>query len=247
VEAFDLPPVYACSAPTIAVLKSSNVFTGGNANTLFLGYGAQSVTLTAQGDPTFVYSWSPSKGLSSTTIANPVFTPTEAGTFTFTVTAVNKDQCTRTASVTITVVDARCGTPTNPKVLVCNKGKAQCVTQSEVANLLRKGAQLGACGTTIAARESAQGEEAVAAQVVAFPNPFSRTVTIDILPETSGYATYQVTSPQGVLVKRLFAGQVEAGKTLHLELDGSNLPSGMYVGRYVSNGEVHATKLILKK
>jgi hypothetical protein len=83
--------------------------------------------------------------------------------------------------------------------------------------------------------------------VVAFPNPFSRTVTIDIRPETSGYATYQVTSPQGVLVKRLFAGQVEAGKVLRLELDGSGLSSGVYVGRYVSNGEVHSTKLILKK
>jgi hypothetical protein len=130
---------------------------------------------------------------------------------------------------------------------VCNKGKAQCVTPSEVANLLRKGATLGACGTTIAARESAEGAEGTAATVVAFPNPFSRSVTISIVPETSGYATYQVTSPQGVLVKRLFAGQVEAGTTLRLELDGTNLSSGVYVGRYVSNGEVHTTKLVLKK
>jgi len=248
VEAFDLPPAYLCATPlTVKAVPASNVYTGGNPKAVYLGYGPQTVTLQAGGDATNKYTWSPATGLSDANAAAPVFTPTAAGTYTFTVTAVNGDQCTKTQSITITVVDARCGTPTNAKVLVCNKGRAQCVTPAEVANLLNKGAKLGACGTTIAARESAEDEAATAAQVVAFPNPFSRTVTIEVRPETSGYATYQVTSPQGVLVKRLFAGQVEAGTTLHLELDGTNLSSGVYVGRYVSNGEVHTTKLVLKK
>ncbi len=145
------------------------------------------------------------------------------------------------------MIDVRCGNdPKNPKVLLCSKGKTVCVNPAEVPALLNKGAKLGACGA-VATREAAEDLAVTAAQVVAFPNPFSRTVTIDIRPETSGYATYQVTSPQGVLVKRLFAGQVEAGKVLRLELDGSGLSSGVYVGRYVSNGEVHTTKLVLKK
>jgi hypothetical protein len=166
---------------------------------------------------------------------------------TYTVTTTDALGCKNTASVKVSVINARCGNdPANPKVLVCSKGKVQCVNPSEVPALLSKGGKLGACGA-VATRESAQGAEVTTAQVVAFPNPFSRTVIIDIRPETSGYATYQVTSPRGVLIKRLFAGQVEAGQTLPLELDGSNLSSGVYVGRYVSNGEVHTTKLILKK
>jgi len=248
VEEFDLPPAYLCATPlTITAVPASNVNTGGNPKAIYLGYGPQTVTLRAAGDETNQYSWSPATGLSDAKAAAPVFTPTTPGTYEFTVTAVNKDQCTKTAKITITVVDARCGTAANPKVLVCNKGKAQCVTPSEVANLVRKGARLGACGTVIAAREAAEGTVEAAPQVVAFPNPFSRTVTIDVTPQTSGYATYQVTSPQGVLVKRLFAGQVVAGQALRLELDGTNLSSGVYVGRYVSNGEVHTTKLVLKK
>jgi hypothetical protein len=90
-------------------------------------------------------------------------------------------------------------------------------------------------------------EEGSGAQVSAWPNPFSRSVTIDILPESSGYATYEVSSPQGVLVRRLFAGPVESGRLLRLELEGSGLSSGVYVGRFISEGNVHTLKLILKK
>jgi hypothetical protein len=247
-EAFDLPPAYLCATPlTITAVPASNVNTGGNPKAIYFGYGPQTVTLRAAGDETNQYTWSPATGLSDAKAAAPVFTPTAAGTYEFTVTAVNKDQCTKRAKITITVVDARCGTPANPKVQMCMRGRTICVESKDVPNLLKNKATLGACGTVIAAREAAESFEVPAAQVVAFPNPFSRTVTIDIRPETSGYATYQVTSPQGVLVKRLFAGQVEAGTTLRLELDGTNLSSGVYVGRYVSNGEVHTTKLVLKK
>jgi hypothetical protein len=215
-----------------------------NRATVYFGYTPQATaTLTASatsGKEPYTYAWS-----NGATTATTSVSPSRGTTYTVTVT--DALGCKSTASVKVSVIDVRCGNdPKNPKVLVCSKGKTMCVNPSEVPALLNKGARLGACGA-VATREAAEGGEATAAQVVAFPNPFSRTVTIDIRPETSGYATYQVTSPQGVLVKRLFAGQVEAGKVLRLELDGSNLSSGVYVGRYVSNGEVHTTKLVLRK
>ncbi|MBD0259279.1 MAG: T9SS type A sorting domain-containing protein, partial [Cytophagales bacterium] len=215
-----------------------------NRATVYFGYTPQATaTLTASatsGKEPYTYQWS-NGATTATTSVSP-----SAGT-TYTVTVTDALGCKSTASVKVSVVDVRCGNdPKNPKVLVCSKGKTQCVNPSEVPALLNKGSKLGACGT-VAARESAEGAAATAATVVAFPNPFSRSVTISIVPETSGYATYQVTSPQGVLVKRLFAGQVQAGTTLRLELDGTNLSSGVYVGRYVSGGEVHTTKLVLKK
>jgi hypothetical protein len=247
-EAFDLPPTYMCTAPlTVAAVATSSVFTGGDAKVVYLGYGPQTVKLQASGDASNQYTWSPAAGLSNANVADPVFTPTKVGSYTFTVTAVNSDQCTKTASISIKVVDVRCGTAANPKVLVCNKGRAQCVTPGEVANLLRKGATLGACGTTTARVSSEERESVSGAQVNAYPNPFSRSVTIDIVPESSGYATYEVNSPQGVMVKRLFAGYVESGKLLRLEMDGSSLSSGMYIGRFVSEGNVHTLKLVLKK
>jgi hypothetical protein len=215
-----------------------------NRATVYFGYTPQATaTLTASatsGKEPYTYQWS-----NGATTATTSVSPSKGTTYTVTVT--DALGCQSTASVKVSVIDVRCGNdPKNPKVLVCSKGKTMCVNPSEVPALLNKGAKLGACGA-VATREAAEDLAVTAAQVVAFPNPFSRTVTIDIRPETSGYATYQVTSPQGVLVKRLFAGQVEAGKVLRLELDGSNLSSGVYVGRYVSNGEVHTTKLVLKK
>jgi hypothetical protein len=48
-------------------------------------------------------------------------------------------------------------------------------------------------------------------------------------------------------VQRLYAGEVEAGKLLTLQLDGSNLASGIYIGKYVSANEVKNQKLLLQK
>jgi len=214
-----------------------------NRSTVYFGYAPQATaTLIASatsGKTPYTYAWS-NGATTATTSVSP-----SSGT-TYTVTITDALGCKSTASVRVNVVNVVCGSRTSPKVLVCMRGRTLCVESKDVPDLLKNRATLGACGA-VPAREAAEEVEATAATVVAFPNPFSRTVTIDVTPQTSGYATYQVTSPQGVLVKRLFAGQVVAGQALRLELDGTNLSSGVYVGRYVSNGEVHTTKLVLKK
>ena len=51
------------------------------------------------------YSWEPSTGLSDPTNANPVFTPTTVGTYTFTCTVTDSENATAEASVTIEVVE----------------------------------------------------------------------------------------------------------------------------------------------
>ena len=52
----------------------------------------------------YTYSWSPADNLNDATSQNPVFTPTEAGDFTYTVTVSDGTE-TASASVTFTVVD----------------------------------------------------------------------------------------------------------------------------------------------
>ncbi len=97
---------------TIASIPSSNTYTGGVSTSLFLGYGAQSTTLkvtpSANGAP-YTYAWSGSavNMLSSTTSDAPVFTPTAAGTYTFTVVTTNKYGCTTSCSITICVTDIK--------------------------------------------------------------------------------------------------------------------------------------------
>ncbi len=56
------------------------------------------------GSGTYAYSWSPATNLNDATAAAPVFTATEAGNFTYTVTVSDGNE-TATASVTFTVID----------------------------------------------------------------------------------------------------------------------------------------------
>ena len=138
---------------SIALSRSDTTMTGAPANTIVLGYGAQSLTLSAtDGAPGSLssFAWSPAQGLSSATGAVTQFTPTATGSFTFAVQAQNQNGCSATSAVTIPVIDARCD---GDKVSVCKMtGSAKhpsnqlCVSANAVAAHLRKGASLGSCG-----------------------------------------------------------------------------------------------------
>ncbi|HNB81476.1 MAG TPA: SdrD B-like domain-containing protein, partial [Chitinophagaceae bacterium] len=69
-----------------------------------------------------VYSWSPSTGLSSTTISNPVASPTTTKTYTVTVTGSNG--CTATSSVQVTVNKTPPTADAGPDQSVCTAQSA---------------------------------------------------------------------------------------------------------------------------
>lgn len=123
------------------------------AGTIVLGYGAQSLNLTvSDADAGTAFAWHPAPGLSSTgALAN--FAPNGAGTFTFTAQAISANGCPALASVTVPVIDARCG---DGKVAVCRKpgkeegkeegnGGTVCVAPGAVPAFLGKGDALGNC------------------------------------------------------------------------------------------------------
>jgi uncharacterized lipoprotein YddW (UPF0748 family) len=139
--------------PVIGVTRSDVTNTGLPASTIALGYGAQSVTLTAvdraAGGAGTGFSWSPAGGLSTATGATTAFAPAAAGVYTFTAQGMNGNGCVGAATVTIPVIDARCD---NDKVLVCQKtGSAKnpaqqlCISPNAVAAHLSKGDSLGSC------------------------------------------------------------------------------------------------------
>jgi parallel beta-helix repeat protein len=147
--------------PVITVSRTNNTYTGANTEKIiFLGYGAQSLKLTANSNAAnTTYSWSPSNFLSNTSGAVTNYTPnaSAAGSNTISVTATNSAGCTQTVSVVIKVIDVRCGNK-NDKVSICkvkpdnsgkngkgDKSKTDCIDEHAVDEHLRDGDYLGAC------------------------------------------------------------------------------------------------------
>jgi len=141
--------------PVVNVTRGAGEETGLPAGTIALGYGPQSVQLSASdaaGSSSF--TWSPAAGLSSATGPVTTFTATSAGSFTFAAQAASPEACFAQAAATVKVIDARCGN--GNKVLVCHtKGSAGsggnpstqiCVSPNAVQAHVRRGSTVGACG-----------------------------------------------------------------------------------------------------
>jgi rhamnogalacturonan endolyase len=230
--------------PQISVTPGSNTYTGGVATTLYLGYGPQSLTLTATDGVS--YQWSPVAGLSSATAANPTFTATAPGTYAYTVTATSATGCTATASVTLTVVDARCGNK-NDKVLVCHHGNLLCIAPSAVPAHLQHGDQLAGCGTAARGGQLSAATAAEQLELTAAPNPVTERATIRFRSAESGAAHVAVYNSLGQLVATLYDAPAEAGQAYTLPLDGRQLPAGLYTCRLSLNGQTQTLRLVVSK
>ncbi|MHA6246906.1 T9SS-dependent M36 family metallopeptidase [Pontibacter sp. CAU 1760] len=247
VEALDVPPMYACAAPTIAFQKSSNVYTGGNANTIYLGYGAQSILLQASGDETFTYTWNQVAGLRSTSNGNAIFTPTEAGNYTLTVNAVNRNDCRRSASVDIRVIDAREIKHNNAKIYVCHNGVNIVVANTAVAAHLEHGDQLATCNLSAAATSAAAAADFDENFVTSYPNPFSESTNIRFTAKESGHTVLKVYDITGREVATLFEGNAERGMTYTKSFKASDKQAGLYVYRLVNGGSMKSGTMLLMK
>jgi PKD repeat protein len=223
------------------------VYTGGNAKTIYLGYGPQSVTLTAANTPAAAaYQWSPAAGLSNANIANPVFAPTRAGTYTFTVTGTNAAGCTANAPVTITVIDAR-GTKNAKKVRVCHKGAVQEVSAAEVPAHLNHGDKLGTCnpapGTT--ARTGNPAEAGMETDLAVYPNPTGGNTRITFTAGSAGAYRLALYDLNGRLVQEIAAGKTPARQALSVELDAARFVQGVYLIRLVTDDGVSVKRLLI--
>jgi hypothetical protein len=236
--------------PTITVTPANGTYTGGTATTLYLGYGSPSVTLTASGGTS--YQWSPTTGLSNATSANPVFTATQAGKFTYTVTATSGSGCTGTASVTLTVIDARCGSGNSgklDKVLVCHKGNTICINAGDVADHLNHGDPLGTCTATsqTASLVASGADREASASLEAYPNPFTNSTTLRFRAAQAGSVQLQVYNAMGQLVATLYNGPVKSGELLERTLDGAGLSTGLYTCRFATEGQTLTQRVVLTK
>jgi len=133
------------SGITANVADQYAVNPGGAANTIYLGYGSQSLTYTVTpsgGQAPYSYAWS-----NGSTGSTASFSTATAGTNTLSVTVTDSRGCSTTATKTIYVVDVRCGNK-GANVSVCKpngKSNTICVSPNAVAAQLATGAYLGAC------------------------------------------------------------------------------------------------------
>jgi len=205
----------------IEAIPSNNTNTGGSPATIYLSYGPQSVTLatTTTGGSGFTYSWTSSTlglaGLSCTLCANPVFTPTEEGRYTFTVTVTNSEGCASAASIEICVLDIHVP-GTNNKVYLChNQNNPQTLSVSVNAVPAHvpghPGDFLGKCTQsceTVGYKFLETTGDLVTSEenglsVIVYPNPFSDAFTL--LVETSSPDPIQASlyDMTGKLIKRI--------------------------------------------
>jgi hypothetical protein len=236
---------------------------------MFIGYGAQTVNLTASasGGSGLTYAWSePGSNtvshLSSATATNPSFNPANTqGSFTRIVTVTNSVGCTASRSVEMCVRDIRVpGTVPKgsyPKVHMCSGGTtAAQVPTNQVLSFQNSGYVLGQCNMTacnssnltqmrsIAGRDGEEGMsevvEAVAELGMAvYPNPSNSQFTLRISSTTADKADVRVLDLSGRVVERLPATPTNTEVQL-----GRELSPGVYFVEVRSGEEVKMTKVV---
>lgn len=243
---------YTVTEPTAITasisVSPSPTIAGHNPNTIYLGYGAQSVTLTVSasgGTPGYSYSWSNSATTASTTVS-----PTTTTTYTATITDDNG--CTHTVSQKIKVIDARCGRNNN-KVLVChippgkpNKQNNICISVNAVATHLAHGCYVGPCGAAKGGRGAEGGTigslvnvEEVASDITVYPNPTTGQFVIT-LPSREA-AQVMITNISGQVV---YSNSVE--NTTKLNIDMSQNAKGIYLVQVISGHDTFRSKLTIE-
>ena len=231
---------------SIASIPTSSTYTGGVSTTLYIGYGAQSTTLscTPTGGSSFTYAWTGSN-LSSSTSSNPVFTPTSEGIYNFSVLVTNNNGCETTCSISICVRDIRVyskkGKLQKGKVYLChvppgnnNNPQTLSVSVNAIASHLsnHSGDALGTCNSSCGTvgNSSKTGEmftdefEGQDVDVILYPNPSTDHFSVMVESEMEEMITIEVYDMAGNIVER-----TEGQFTYHEIEMGRNLASGIYM------------------
>lgn len=237
--------------PSIAVTRTNNTPTGGDAHTVYLGYGAQQLQLTATSPDTAVltWQWTPGTALSGTTAAATTFQPTQAGTYHYQAVATNQYGCQATSdTVTLKVIDARCG---NNKVVVCHNGNSLCVSANAVAAHLNHGDELGDCTVPRPSlvdliKSWLSNYQSTAASFIIAPNPATTNARITVSFTAKCQYTLVLFGVRGELVKVIARGDAVAGSQVTYDLTAHNLVKGTYYVQLITGLQIVTKKLVVQ-
>jgi len=244
--------VWAKPTCSITPVPDNNVYTGGIPTNIYLGYGPQKLTLnaTASGGAPFSYSWAGNGSLSCYTCTAPVFAPTTAGLYTFTLTVTNANGCKSTCSISVCVTDIR---SSDKKVYICHNGNTQSVSPNAVSSHIPGHAndRLGRCdqqppcaAPLMITKGNAQVEEELAEvealTVAAMPNPTRDYFNLQIKStDRSTPAIVRIMDVYGRVL--LVRTGVDANSSIRL---GEKLYSGTYLVNVQQGKKERTVKLI---
>ena len=260
--------VFTCS---ITSVPENNIYTGGVPTNIYLGYGPQKTTLQvsapASGAP-YTYSWSGGT-LSNYNTANPVFAPTAAGTYTFTVLVTNKFGCTSTCSITIHVYDVRVPGKNGKKVYLChvspgNPDNAHTleISVDGVADhlLSHPGDHLGSCDLVIARTTVGSGvitqvpvEEvaikvmpnAIVRNLLPYPNPSKGSFNLLLDNYKTGSAEIRILNQTGSVIEKRNVMLNSKGQILHFDL--KNPSAGIYSIQIKTLDGIKVSKIMINR
>jgi photosystem II stability/assembly factor-like uncharacterized protein len=233
--------IYNCSLPDSVIQQLYQepnacllTVNAGADTVIYLGYGPQSVTLTATaagGYTPYSYLWQPGGATDQTITVSPQTTTT------YTVQVTNSIGCVVNDEVLVTVYDTRCGNNGN-KVLVCHNGHTICISENAVPAHLAHGDQLDSCNggpdNPFTLNNPIPTEFMLHYN---YPNPFNpRTVIKYDIPFESK-VTLLVYNILGQEVRRLVNIEQSPGY-YSVEFDGSDLGSGIYFYRLSANSSI---------
>ena len=229
-------------SPVITVTPAIPVDPGGQPLTIYPGFGLQSVTLIASGGS--MYSWSPDPSLSCTDCASTTASPTT--TTTYTVTAMNEYGCTATASITIAVVDVRCGNNMDDVIVChrCQNAHSICIGASAVQAHLNHGDYLGECQEP--SKEKTRRDIIPSGLQLGqnYPNPFTRSTTILYDIPGDDFVLLRVFDVRGRVVSELVKEQKTAGRYT-VDFNSGDLPSGVYLIRLETGGRKSTSSMTI--
>ena len=250
--------------PEITIANFNAVETQ-QANTIFLGFGPQSMALetTATGGDSFTYVWTASSGENVSNVANPVVSPTTSTTYT--VTATNNYGCTTTERIEVCVMDVRSydkkGRLTN-KVDVCHHTNGKKGTKHVMINISKNavmkhltlhgagtshGDKLGNCEATcvtssITPPPVAEDETSIiATSHLIYPNPSNGIFNIR-LNNTKSDTEITLFNISG----KLIATQRVSKNSKEISIGSKTLPTGFYILKIISSEETVIKRVVVK-
>lgn len=236
----------SASSVTVSAISGQNCI----ANTIYIGYGPQSITLTAQANTTGLsYQWY-LDGIAITGATGTTYSATSAGDYSVIVT--DAGGCSSSASdpgshIQINSIDVRCGN-NNSKVIIChvppgNSGNPQtlCIAPSAVPAHLAEHDEdcLGPCpGTRLDHSPEAMNET-----FAVYPNPFGQSIRLTFEVEENQSVEAIILDAAGREMMKLFEGQIHQHTHFDRTFDVSNLSRGVYILRLSRGGEVEFKKI----
>jgi len=176
----------------------------------------------------------------------------DAGMNSVAVTATDYSGNSSTGTVMVNVVDL---SSYGKYVDMCYEGNSIRVKKNKVQNYLRKGASLGSCQYTARAGSTGKTVEVMTDEVFfapeltlsSYPNPTSGYTVISFSSQMDGAARVSILSTNGVEMDKLFDDELVAQQEVEIGYEAGKLPSGIYIIRMVTAGEVKTVKLVVRK